>query len=129
MATLVKTFEIDAPLDRVWARVADVGAVSDLFAMLADASVDGDVRTCNTVDRKQLKELIVSIDDIHKRLVYSVTESPFGFHFHSASWQLEPAGPKTRLVWHTDVKPDAMVAALEPVIDSEIPNIVRGLAA
>ncbi|MEO0600794.1 MAG: SRPBCC family protein [Myxococcota bacterium] len=129
MATIKKTLEIAAPIERVWERVADLEGVRNLFAMLADASLDGEVRTCRTVDGQQLKELIVSCDPELRRLVYAVVDSPFGFDFHAASWQLEPVAGGTRLTWYTEVKPDGAAAVLEPVIDGELPNIAAGLAA
>lgn len=127
MATITKTLEIPAPIEAVWTRVADLEGVSRLFSMLADAKVEGETRTCSTVDGNQLKERILSVDPEQKRLAYAVTESPFGFEFHAASWQLEKNGKGTRLVWHTDVKPDAAAGPLGDVIDGEVPNIVRGL--
>lgn len=128
MATVHKQFKIDAPADQVWAKMSDLSGVHFLFGMLENATLDGDTRTCTIAEGGELKELMVSVDPELKRLVYSIVESPFGFSFHSASWQAIPDGEGTIFEWYTDVKPDAAASMLVDVIDNERENIIRGLS-
>lgn len=95
MATIYKRFEIHASVNQVWTKMPDLSHVYTLFGMLANAELQGDTRVCRTQDGEQLKKLIVSVDPNQKRLVYSITESPFDFEFHCASWQAVPNGDGT----------------------------------
>ena len=129
MATIHKQFTIDAPIDRVWSKMSDLVGVHSLLGMLTNAEVDGDIRVCQTKDGASLKELIVSVDSEQKRLVYAITESPFNFEFHSASWQAIPDGDGTIFEWYTDLKPDRLAETIELIIDGERENIIKGLSS
>lgn len=127
MATIHKRFKINASADKVWEKMSDFSNVHTLFNMLSNAQLNGDVRVCRTADGGEMKELMVSADHLQKRLVYSITESPFDFEFHCASWQAIAEGSHTIFEWYTDLKPDGMASIIEEVIDSERENIIRGL--
>lgn len=129
MATIRKTIRISAPLDRVWAQATDVGNVSELVAGLAASRLEGDLRTCTTHDGQSLSERIITNDAALRRVVYTVTSSPWNFEFHSSAWDFEADGDETVLTWETDIKPDGLAAPLEAYIDSEVANIARGLAS
>ncbi|MEM6433405.1 MAG: SRPBCC family protein [Cyanobacteria bacterium P01_D01_bin.115] len=129
MATIHKQFKINAAVDHVWKKMSDVSNIHTFLSMLANSELQGDTRVCTTQDGAQVKELIVSIDSDLKRLVYGVTESPFGLEFHSSSWQAIPDDDGTIFEWYTDVKPDGMAEAMEQMIEGERENIIRGLAA
>lgn len=129
MATIHKQFQVNAPIEQVWSKMSDLSSVHTLFGMLQNTALEGDQRVCRTQDGGELKELIVSIDPGQKRLVYAITESPFNFEFHCASWQAIPNGESTIFEWYTDLKPDALAGTIEQVIESEQQNIIQGLAS
>lgn len=129
MATIHKRFKIDAPVEQVWVKMADLSGVHALFGMLDDAEMEGNSRICKINGGGTLKELIVSVNPDLKRLAYSIIQSPFGFDFHSASWQAIEDGDGTTFEWYTDVKPDEMAGMLDDIIENEKDNIVRGLAS
>ncbi|MEM8676722.1 MAG: SRPBCC family protein [Cyanobacteria bacterium P01_G01_bin.67] len=129
MATIHKQFKINAPSDRVWQKMSDLTGVHSLLGMLTNAELYGDTRVCQTQDGNSLKELIVSVDSKQKRLVYAITESPFSFEFHVASWQAIPDGDSTVFEWYTDLKPDNLAETIELIIDGEQENIINGLSA
>ncbi len=128
MATIHKQFKINAPIDQVWANISDLTNVHTLFSMLDNTEIKGNTRTCRIQDGGELKELIISVDETKKRLVYAITESPFNFEFHCASWQVIPGNDGTIFEWYTDIKPDNLASTIKHVIDSEQDNIVKGLA-
>lgn len=129
MATIHKQFKINAPSDRVWSKMSDLAGVHSLLGMLTNAKVDGDMRVCQTHNGASLKELIVSVDNKEKRLVYAIIESPFNFEFHSASWQAISDGDRTIFEWYTDLKPDRLAETIELIIDGERENIIKGLSS
>lgn len=128
MATIHREFEIGASAEKAWEAVRDVGNVNKIVTFLGEVTVEGDYRTCSLGDQGQLNELIVSVDDQRRRLVYSIRESPFNFSHHSASMQIAPNnGGGSRIIWVTDVKPDEVVPALEEAIDAAAASIKETL--
>lgn len=128
MATIYREVDLDADAEEAWRQLADVGAVNKLIDYLGPVTVDGDRRSCSLGDQGELNELIVTVDQDRRRLAYSIRESPLNFTHHSASWQVTPAGDKSRLVWITDVKPDSVAPALEELIDQTADSIQRNLS-
>lgn len=108
----------------LWAKVKDVGGISGFLDLIAASSVDGDQRSCTTADGAELSETIISIDDDHQRVAYTITASPFGIQAHSASMQVSDAGDgKSKFHWITDVKPDALAGALGPMLAAEVTKL------
>jgi Polyketide cyclase / dehydrase and lipid transport len=61
------------------------------------------------------REVLVGIDDTHRRLAYTVAGGKASHHHASA--QVFAEGPaRSRFVWITDVLPDAMAAYIEPMM-------------
>ena len=124
MATIHRDFPVDAPPEKAWAALRDVGRVNELITFLGEVTVEGDRRTCSLGDLGTLDELIVSVDDETRRLAYTIRESPFGFEHHHASMQItENGGSGARFLWTTDVKPDAAAAALSEAIDGAVESL------
>jgi uncharacterized protein YndB with AHSA1/START domain len=128
MSTITREYLVERPLEEVWKKLSDVGAVNELIDYLGEVELDGQWRSCSTVDGGELRELIVTVDDEEHRLVYSVRTSPFGLEHHSASWQLFPEVDGTRFRWVTDFTPDEVRPVVEPAIDATAASILRALA-
>ncbi|NUS44205.1 MAG: SRPBCC family protein [Mycobacteriaceae bacterium] len=110
MTSVTKTFVLDAPLDTVWAALREFG---DVHRRLVPGFVthclleDDRTRVVTFFSGLMAKEVLVSLDDEARRIVYAVTESPLGFTHHNAAAQIHPEGDdRTRFVWTTDVLPD-----------------------
>lgn len=129
MATVHRRFTLNTSADSAWQKIRATQNVHKLFDMLVDAEVDGDKRVCRTADGGELVERIITVDDDARRIVYTITDSPFDFEFHSASWQVYEQDGKTVFEWYTDVKPDPVAEMLIGVIDGEKDNIVAGLSS
>jgi hypothetical protein len=124
MASIYKEIIIDAAAEQVWAAMRDVGAVHERLApgFVADVRLEHDARIVTFADGRVIRELIVGIDDTVRRLAYAAVDVPDRTH-HNASFQVFATGDgSTRLVWITDVLPDAAASALAR-------NMERGLAA
>lgn len=85
------------PVEKVWSAIADVGAPNKLITFLGETTLEGDRRSCSLGDMGKLEELIVSVDDENRRVVYSIRESPFNFTHHSASMQAIPNGGRDKV--------------------------------
>ena len=123
MATIYKETPIDVSVDKLWEALSDVGHVDRLLSYLEDVDMDGAYRSCSMEGGGRLREFIISVDSERRRVAYSVVEEPFGFEHHSASWRAVDDGGQTVFVWETDVMPDTVVEALEPLIDQSIDDI------
>jgi carbon monoxide dehydrogenase subunit G len=128
MATLVREFTLDVPVEKVWNDLSEVGAINRLIDYLGVVTVEGDTRTCALENGGHLEELIVTVDEERKRIVYSIKDSPFGFEHHNASMQAVPEDHGTRFVWTTDLTPDSLAPALQQPLDAAVASIKRHFA-
>ncbi|MFT5203479.1 MAG: hypothetical protein ACI9C1_002879 [Candidatus Aldehydirespiratoraceae bacterium] len=100
------------------------GLVSGLLDMVTVSSIDGDRRSCTLADGVELSETIISIDEDHQRMAYTITASPFGIQAHSASMQASDAGDgQSTFQWITDVKPDDLADALGLMLAGEVAKL------
>ncbi len=128
MTTIRKTFDIEADIKAVWAKISDIGGISKLIGFLQDSEFSGDDRVCTLADGGKLVEKIVSVDaDLH-RVLYSITSSPLNMSFHVASMELEPIQNGTQLIWTTDIQPEQAAAQFEPMLDMACKDMQSTLA-
>src|SRR4051812_28805364 len=107
MASIRREIVIDVGVEQAWQMLRRVGEPHVLFApVLADARLDGEVRTVRFANGIEVRERILDVDDEHRRVAYAVVESP-SMTFHHASMQLDIAGPgRCLFIWITDFLPD-----------------------
>ena len=131
MASVHREIVIEADPQRVWSAVRAVGKEHRLFAGVVVGSYrDGDHRVVTFASGAVVRELIVTVDDDRRRLVYTVVESPFDAVHHQASLQVTPAGDgRARCVWITDVVPDELAPPIGAVMDMGVEALQRTLTA
>ncbi|MGK5684208.1 SRPBCC family protein [Actinoplanes sp. URMC 104] len=130
MATVRVEAVIEVPAQQVWEAVADVGAVHRrlLPGRVADARLEGDVRVLTMPDGSEIRELIVSVDHVDRRLVYGVVEGQkLPLTHHQATFQVFGEGERSRLVWWTDVLPHAMADAVRARTERGVAEMKRVL--
>jgi carbon monoxide dehydrogenase subunit G len=123
MATIWKEVTVDAAPQDVWPAVRDVGQAHErLFpGVLTATRVEPGVRVVTFADGQVVREPIVTIDEAHQRVAWTVEGGPLTHH--NASLQvLAESGGKSRIVWITDILPDAAAPTIQALID-------RGAAA
>jgi hypothetical protein len=110
--------DIEASPDFVWDVLRDTGAVHTRLApgFVTDTRLDGDSRHVTFANGVTVRELLVSCDDSARRLAYSV-QGGSGQHHHASFAALANERGGTRLVWTTDVYPEAAAAKLRPMIE------------
>jgi hypothetical protein len=107
--------------DQLWATVRDVGNVSGLLNIVDESSVDGDQRSCTLAGGGLLAETILAVDDDHRRVAYTISDSPLPIEVHAASMQVfDAGGGRSTFRWITDVKPDAVADGLGPMLAGAI---------
>ena len=131
MASVHREIVIEADPQRVWSAVRAVGEEHRLFAGVVVGSYrGGDHRVVTFASGAVVRELIVTVDDDRRRLVYTVVESPFDAVHHQASLEVVPAGDgRARCVWITDVVPDELAPPIGAVMDMGVEALRRTLTA
>ncbi|WP_296595899.1 SRPBCC family protein [Phenylobacterium sp.] len=121
MTTIIKTADIDAPVDSVWDVVADFGAVHTRFApgFVTNVELMPGARMVTFGNGMVAKELFLGCDHDARRLAYSVRTERFTHH--SASFVVEDrGGGKSRLIWTADVLPDEVAPTLAGMMEAGI---------
>jgi carbon monoxide dehydrogenase subunit G len=127
MASIHVEAALAAPAEAVWAALRDVGNVQRLFpGVLLDCRLDGDTRVVSFANGLVARERIVAIDEARRRVVYAAQRE--GLVHHSAVMQvLDAAEGGCRFAWTTDVLPDAMAAAIGPLIEQGMAALARAV--
>jgi hypothetical protein len=114
VGTIRQDIDLPAGPEDVWAVLRDVGAVHERLApgFVVDTAFDGRDRLVTFANGVVARETIVAVDGEHRRLAYSVAESPLGLHHHHASFEVLSRESGSRLVWITDVLPEAAAATV-----------------
>ncbi len=125
MASVIREVTIAAPPAVVWDALADFHRVHERlvpgFVVDARPGPDG-TRTVTFFTGAVARERLVGADPGARRLAYTVEEGALGATHHNASAQVfEDGDGGARLVWITDVLPDALAT---PVADL----MTRGIA-
>lgn len=110
--------DVDASPESVWDVLRDTGAIHTRLApgFVTDTKLEGDSRYVTFANGISVRELLVSCDDNARRLAYSVQGG--SAQHHHASFEAKPNDRGgTRLVWTTDVYPEAAAAKLRPMIE------------
>jgi Polyketide cyclase / dehydrase and lipid transport len=121
MATIISEISIDVPPELAWSALRDFGAVHERLVpgFVVDARTDGDrARVVTFFNGAVAREVLVGVDDEHRRLAYSVVESALGLSHHNASTEVCADGHGgTRFVWIADVLPDEAAPRVEQLME------------
>lgn len=127
MATVQKAIDVEAKVEDVWDKIANVGSISELIDFITESQVNGDIRVCKMADGGVIEEKIISIDHALRRVSYCITNSPLGLEYHSASMQVVPKGAGASMIWITDLKPDSMAQQLDAIFEEAVPGMKAAL--
>lgn len=125
MSSIRKTAWIDAPVDQVWATVADVGAVASWFPSIKSSRVDGSIRTCELDRGGSVTEEIVRVDDSLRRLQYRIL-SGMAVTTHLATVDvIDGEDGRTLVVYSTEIEPDAFGAPIGKSVEVALVSLGR----
>jgi hypothetical protein len=111
MATIRHEVVIKAAPQHIWDVIRDIGAVHErlLPGRVVRTRVEGAERYLTFPDGHVIRELIIAIDEQSRRLAYAVTSGARPpLEYHHASFEVRGEGEHGRLIWTTDVLPDAI---------------------
>jgi carbon monoxide dehydrogenase subunit G len=130
MATLRRNFPVDAPVDAVWSALRDVYQVHHRLAagFVTDCRDDHEgARIVSFANGVTARELIISVDDPGRRVVYSSVGGRLTHH--NAAAQVFPEGDgRSRIEWIVDLLPEAMAAPIGAMMDEGVLAMQRTLS-
>jgi carbon monoxide dehydrogenase subunit G len=130
MASIRKEISIDARPEDVWAALRDWGALHESLVpgFVVDTRLDGADRIVTFFNGAVVREVLVDLDDVARRLAWSIVDGPYTHH--NASAQVFPAGDgQTRFVWIADVLPDSVAGRTGEMMEHGTAAIKRTLEA
>ena len=128
MASVRKEIRIDAPVDRVWAALRDVGALHTKLVpgFVKDTQMEGDTRVVTFANGQVAREEIVSIDAAQYRVAWAIVGGQFR-HYNGAAWvEADPKGG-SRFVWTADLLPNDLAGDVEQMMTVGIAVVKRTL--
>jgi len=118
MASIRREIRIDAPAEKVWDAVRDVGSIHKRLVpgFVADCRMEGgDARIVTFGNGLVVKEIIVDLDEASRRLCWSAKSERLTHH--NASLQIFTDGSGTKAVWIADLLPNEAAPAIGVMID------------
>jgi len=128
VATIRRELMLKTSPEAVWDVIRDVGAVHRRLApgFVTDTRLEEGARVVTFVNGVVARELIVTVEEDVRRLVWSVVGGTATHHNSSFQVFADPDGG-TRLVWVTDVLPHAAAGPLTAMIEQGTRVIQRTL--
>jgi hypothetical protein len=128
MASVRKEMVIAARPETAWAAIRDVGAIHERLAkgFVVDTKLEGDARIVTFANGMVLRELIVTVDDAARRLVWAAV-SPQIEH-HNGSLQVFADGSdRSRIVWIADLLPNERAPLVDGMMEQGMAAMQRTL--
>lgn len=129
MASIIREISVGKAPDEVWRSVRDVGHAHRLFAgVLTDCRLEDGARVVTFANGMVLRELILDVDDDHRRVAYAAVGGRTTHH--NASLQVFEGGPgRSRIVWITDFLPAEMAPMIGGLVEAGAAAMARQLEA
>jgi uncharacterized protein YndB with AHSA1/START domain len=130
MASIRTETTIDASPDEVWDALRDWGALHTRLVpgFVTDTRLDGPDRIVTFFNGVTVREVLVTLDDTARRLVWSIVDGPYSHHNGAAQVLLDADGT-TRFVWTADVLPDAAAERTKELMEQGTATVRRTLEA
>jgi hypothetical protein len=130
MATIKKTISTTASSDAVWSALRDVGALHTRLVpgFVIDTKLEPNARIVTFGNGMVVRELIVTLDDKERRIVWSAVGGSLTHHNGSAQVVADPSG-ETTVIWIADFLPNEAAATMEGMMDQGMAAMKKTLDA
>ncbi len=128
MASIRKDIWTRANPEAVWDAVRDVGALHTRLVpgFVSDTKLEGNTRIVTFAGGTVLREPIVSLDEMTRRLVWTA-EGGLTTHYNAAVEVQTDAGGRTRVTWTADFLPDTVAPAIDAAMTAGSAAMQRAL--
>jgi hypothetical protein len=130
MASLRRDVLTTASAEVVWSAIRDIGALHTRLVpgFVVDTKLEPGARIVTFANGMIVREPIVAIDDVAKRLVWSA-EGGLTKHYNASAQVFAEVGCRTRVVWIADFLPDEAASAIGAAMDAGAAAMLRALDA
>ncbi len=133
MGSISKHIDVPASPADVWDAMRDYGAVHQRVVpgFVVDCSLEGIDRVITFASGGTARERLISLDDGHRRLVYTVVEGALAPEHHQGSVEVSADGPTatgSRIVWTTDFLPDELGQVIEGLMTQGAAAMIRAFS-
>lgn len=128
MASIRRQVVIDADPEAVWDALSDWDAVHERLAagFVVECQRDGMARIVTFASGAVLREEILACDEEHRRLAWSIVDGPYTHH-NGAAEVVHYDDGRTRFVWTSDLRPDALAEPTARAMEQGLAAIKRTL--
>jgi carbon monoxide dehydrogenase subunit G len=129
MASIIRDIAVAAAPESVWQALRDVGNAHQLFAgVLKDCQMGNGERTVTFANGMVLRELVLDVNDDHRRVAYTAVGGRTTHH--NSSLQVFAAeGGHSRVQWVTDFLPNEVAPVIGGLIEAGAAAMKRQLEA
>jgi hypothetical protein len=130
MASIRTETIIDARPEDVWDALRDWAKPQTRLVpgFVTDTRLDGDDRLVTFFNGATVREVLVTLDDVTRRLVWSIVGGPYTHHNGAAQVLLDADG-STRFVWTADLLPDTAAERTKEMMERGTAAVRRTLEA
>jgi hypothetical protein len=124
MASIRKQALIDSTPEQVWDALRAWDQLHTRLApgFVTDVQLDGADRIVTFFDGAQVREVLITLDERERRLVWSIVDGPYTHH-NGAAQVLEADDSSTLFEWRADLLPDGAAARTEQMMELGIEAI------
>ena len=117
MATIKKVISTTASADAAWSALRDVGALHTRLVpgFVTDTKLEPGARIVTFGNGLVVREIIVTVDDDQRRVVWSAVGGSLTHHNGSAQVISAPSGTTT-VVWIADFLPNEAAATMDSMM-------------
>jgi hypothetical protein len=128
MASIRKQILTAARPELVWDALRDVGALHTRLVpgFVVDTRLEPGARIVTFANGMVVRETIVTIDDVERRVVWTASGGTLTHHNGSAQVLPDSSG-QTRVVWIADILPDAAADAIGAMMADGMRAMKRAL--
>lgn len=105
-----ESIEVNAPVDKVWAKIGSFGdlnwhpAIAKTAISSGENNVVGATRVLTLKDGGTIHEVLTGYDAAHHTMKYDITESVLPLRDYSATLSVQATGDKTIITWRSMFK-------------------------
>jgi carbon monoxide dehydrogenase subunit G len=128
MASIRREIVIETRPEKAWDALRDVGALHTRLAVgfVTDCKLEPGARVVTFANGMTARELIVTVDEQARRVVWSVVGGQMTHH--NASAQVIADGEqRTRFVWIADLLPDALAPTVDGMMQQGLLAVKKTL--
>ena len=128
MASIHRSITIDQPAAVVWDALRDVGALHTrlVVGFVVDCKLSGNVRDVTFANGMKAREVIISVDDEHKRVAWMATGGTLT-HYNASAQAIATAAQSTEVRWIADLLPDDAARMIAVMIEQGLAAMKRTL--